>query len=168
MDYWDTGRLRYMWSVVYSCGKWWMCVVKVYELWTCTYVRVSHLIRHFLYQFLFLYLDSVISSDSGLSNSPECYHKSMWSNSMLQVPAVRLVFIIKYLLMVWWSVNICFVLMNMNKSIKLMLTLGTYLHKIKYWTCSTPFKLNVIQISTCTQIGDCILENLWSRGMMKF
>lgn len=49
--------------------------------------------------------------------------------------------------------------MNMNKSIKLMLTLGTYLHKIKYWTCSTPFKLNVIQISTCTQIGDCILEN---------
>lgn len=50
--------------------------------------------------------------------------------------------------------------MNMNKSIKLMLTLGTYLHKIKYWTCSTPFKLNVIQISTYTQIGDCILENL--------
>lgn len=75
MDYWDRGRLRYMWSVVYSCGKWWMCVVKVYELCTCTYVRVSRLIRHFLYQFLFLYIDSVISSDSGLSNSLECNHK---------------------------------------------------------------------------------------------
>lgn len=114
MDYWDRGSLRYMWSVVYSCGKWWMCVVKVYELCTCTYVRVSHLIRHFLYQFLFLYIDSVISSDSGLSNSLECNHKSLWSNSMLQVPAMRLVFdlfisIIRYLLKVWWSVIICFV-----------------------------------------------------------
>lgn len=58
------------------------------------------------------------------------------------------------------SVMIRFVLMNVNKSIKLMLTLGTYLYKINHWTCSTPFKLNVIQISTCTQIGDCILENL--------
>lgn len=108
MDYWDRGRLWYMWSVVYSCGKWWMCVVKVYELCTCTYVRVSHLIRHFLYQFLFLYIDSVISSDSGLSNSLEFNHKSLWSNSMLQVPVMRLVFVysyILYLLKVWWSLS---------------------------------------------------------------
>lgn len=47
--------------------------------------------------------------------------------------------------------------MNINKSIKLMLTLGTYLYEINHWTCCTP--LNVIQINT--QIGDCVSQRTY-------